>query len=354
MADYTVGGIQQVGIGVPDVDAAWTWYRSQFGADVGVFDDTEVAGLMTRYTGGIPQSRRAALAMNLSGGGGFEIWQFTSRTPTQPAFQPALGDFGILAVKLKSKDVAGAYERLRRAGDAVVGDVTEAPGGGKHFFVRDPLNNLFEIVEGIDWFGPVRRSLTGGVAGVTIGVANIDDALPLYRGILNYDRVVFDETDEFPDLADLPGGIGTFRRVLLGHSEPRRGPFAGLLGSTQIELIQRVGGEPGRRIFDGRFWGDLGFIHVCFDVQAFDELKDASTALGFTLTVDSGATFDMGEAGGRFGYIEDPDGTLIELVETHKMPLLSKLGLTIDLTKRPPGKPLSKVLLKLMSLKRKK
>ncbi len=354
MTDYIIGGIQQVGIGVPDVDPAWSWYRSQFGADIGVFDDTEVAGLMTRYTGGAPQSRRAALAMNLSGGGGFEIWQFTSRTPTQPSFQPALGDLGILAVKLKAKDVPGAYDRLRRAGDALVGNVVDAPGGGSHFYVRDPLHNLFEVVEGIDWFGPVRKSMMGGVAGVTIGVSSIDDALPLYQGVLKYDRIVFDETKEFADFAELPGGIGRFRRVVLGHSEPRKGPFGELLGSTQIELLGRVGGETGRRIFDGRFWGDLGFIHVCFDVQGFEELKESCSNHGFSLTIDSGATFDMGEAGGRFGYIEDPDGTLVELVETHRMPLIPKVGLTIDLKKRPRGKPLSKTLLKLMRFKRKK
>lgn len=353
MSDYIIGGIQQVGVGVPDVDPAWSWYRTQFGADVGVFDDTEVAGLMTRYTGGVAQSRRAALAMNLSGGGGFEIWQFTSRTPKQPAFQPGLGDLGILAVKLKTKDVAAAYQRLRKAGDAVVGDIGETPGGAPHFYVRDPLNNLFEIVEGIDWFGRTRESLLGGVAGVTIGVSNIDDVLPLYRDLLKYDAVASDTSGEFDDLKELPGGIGKFRRVLLGHSGPRRGPFCELLGSTQIELLQRIG-EPGRKIFDGRFWGDLGFIHVCFDVQDFDNLKEACHSLGFSFTVDSGNTFDMGEAGGRFGYIEDPDGTLIELVETHKMPIMAKMGLTIDLTKRPRGKPLPKPLLKLMALKRKK
>ena len=30
----------------------------------------------------------------------------------------------------------------------------------------------------------------------------------------------------------------------------------------------------------------------------------------------------MGDAAGQFAYIEDPDGTLIEFVETHKVPLV--------------------------------
>ena len=42
----------------------------------------------------------------------------------------------------------------------------------------------------------------------------------------------------------------------------------------------------------------------------------------------------MGEASGRFTYIEDPDGTLIEFVETHKVPVVARIGLYIDMNKR--------------------
>ena len=58
----------------------------------------------------------------------------------------------------------------------------------------------------------------------------------------------------------------------------------------------------------------------------------------------------MGEASGRFAYIEDPDGTLVELVETGKVPIMKKLGIVIDMTKRNPEKPLPKILFRLMGL----
>lgn len=57
-------------------------------------------------------------------------------------------------------------------------------------------------------------------------------------------------------------------------------------------------------------------------------------------------TFDMGEAAGHFAYIEDPDGTLIEFVETHKIPIIKKLGLYLNLRKRNPHKPLPDYILK--------
>lgn len=77
---YIISGIQQVGIGVSDAERAWTWYRKHFGMDVPVFKDSATATLMTRYTGDRAEDRYAILAMNMQGGGGFEIWQYTRST----------------------------------------------------------------------------------------------------------------------------------------------------------------------------------------------------------------------------------------------------------------------------------
>lgn len=52
-----------------------------------------------------------------------------------------------------------------------------------------------------------------------------------------------------------------------------------------------------------------------------DALKQECEDAGFPFTVDSADSFDMGEAAGRFTYIDDPDGTWIEFVETHKVPI---------------------------------
>jgi hypothetical protein len=60
----------------------------------------------------------------------------------------------------------------------------------------------------------------------------------------------------------------------------------------------------------------------------------------------------MGEAAGHFSYIEDPDGALIEFVETHKIPILKKLGWYLDLRKRNPEKPLPNWMLKALGLNR--
>ena len=46
-----ISGIQQVGIGIPDVHKAWKWYRNAFGIDIRMFEEAAEAALMTKYTG---------------------------------------------------------------------------------------------------------------------------------------------------------------------------------------------------------------------------------------------------------------------------------------------------------------
>jgi hypothetical protein len=79
-------------------------------------------------------------------------------------------------------------------------------------------------------------------------------------------------------------------------------------------------------------------------------LKAKLAATGFPLTVDSAQSFNMGQAAGHFTYCEDPDGTLIEMVETHKVPVAKKIGLYLHLKKRKPGKPLPRWIIKLLAL----
>ena len=71
MSSVVISGIQQIGIGVTDVNKAWKWYRKYFGMDIRVFEDAAIANFMLPYTGGEPRERYAALALNLQGGGGF-------------------------------------------------------------------------------------------------------------------------------------------------------------------------------------------------------------------------------------------------------------------------------------------
>ena len=365
MDEYLICGIQQVGVGIPDLSRAFRWYRKAFGIDVPIVDDEGVAALMLPYTGGQPRARHAVMAASMQGGAALEIWQYTQREPQPAAFEIQVGDLGIFCPRIKARDVQAAWESLapeslrpeslapgKPRRDHRLAPPAPDPGGEPCFFLRDPHGFPFQIVPGHSWFSRGTRA-TGGVAGAMIGVGDVERARRLYTGILGYDQVIYDARGQFSDLAALPGGKGRFRRVLLGHSAGRRGPFSPLLGPSRLELVQALDREP-RRIFADRLWGDLGFIHLCFDVRGMDALKARCAAEGFAFTVDSAAAgdFEMGEGSGRFCYVEDPDGTLVEFVEAYRLAILKGLGLYMDLRRRPADKPLPRWMLRTLSWNR--
>lgn len=344
-----------MGIGVKNVEEAWKWYIEHFGMDCRIFEDEAVAKLMLPFTAGEPRSRHAVLAINLQSGGGFEIWQHKGREPLNKTKEIKLGDLGITVCKMKVKDINQAYLFYKDKKAALPSEPAEDPAGEKSFFVKDPYGNIFQMVQANNWFMNEGK-VSGGTYGAIIGVSDIEKAKKVYADILGYDTVVYDSTDVFPDLAGLPGGKDKLRRILLKRSEPVTGPFSRIFGQSVMELVCNID-KPGDKIYEGRLWGDPGFIHLCFDIRGMDELKEYSGSKGFPFSVDSkhshdGNSFDMGEAAGHFAYIEDPDGTLIEFVETHKVPILKKMGWYIDLRKRNPGKSLPAWILKTLRFSR--
>ena len=355
MREYVISGIQQMGIGVVNVHEAWDWYRKHFGMDCRIFEDEAEARLMLPYTGGEPRKRHAVLALNLQSGGGFEIWQYKGRIPEARKEEIVLGDLGIIACKMKVKSTEEALAFYKKTGVAVPATVYEDPSGKKTFFMKDPYGNLFHLVEASDWFSDEKK-VTGGSFGALIGVSDIEKSKTVYSDILGYDEVVYDKTGIFADLASILGGNIECRRVLLKRSEPFAGPFSKVLGNSVIELIS-TSSYQGRKIFENRFWGDPGFIHLCYDIRGMDQLKSFCDSKGFPFTVDSkkshdGNSFDMGEAAGHFSYIEDPDGTLIEFVETHKIPIMKKFGWYINIRKRDAHKSLPDWMLKTLKFSR--
>ncbi len=349
-----INGIQQLGVGVEDVNESFKWYNKNFGMDIMVFNEKAVAELMLPHTEGKTRERHAILAINMQGGGGFEIWQHTGKSPSKPGFTIQLGDLGISVGKLKTANIKKAYDNLIANNDVeVLTPISKDPAGTPHFYIKDPYKNIWELVQN-PWVFKKTDANNGGILGCTIGVKNIDESLKIYRDILDYDVVVYDETGTFEDYKGIPGSENTFRRVLLRHKTPAKGAFSPIFGNSEIELVQVTDREP-VDIYKNRIWGDPGFIHLCYDVNDMDSIREEVKQKGFPFTVDSskkGDTFDMGEAAGSFSYIQAPEGTLIEFVETHKLPLLKKLGISLNLKNRKADKPLPSWILNMFKFKR--
>jgi catechol 2,3-dioxygenase-like lactoylglutathione lyase family enzyme len=346
-----INGIQQIGVGVDNADKAFNWYASVMGADISVFEDNNEATYMAPYMGGRAHKKRAILAVNIQGGGGYEHWQYLERQPVALKEPLQIGDFGINIASIKSLDVEKTFKRFQKLGINLLSDIVTAPDQKRCFYLQDPWNNILQIKESSEWFMK-GKSDVGGVFGGIIGVSDIEKSLKLYSDILEYDQVVYDYTDTFDDFKNLPNGTGRFRRILLTHSKERKGGFAPLFGKSYVELVQSVDSHMPKKIFAERYWGDIGFIHICFDIRHISSLMQECEEKGFPFKVRSSNSFDMGEANGSWGYLEDCDGTLIEIVETHKVPIMKKLNWYINLNKKDPHKPLPRWLIKAMQMKR--
>ena len=357
MDKYNIAGIQQIGIGVENLVEAWKYYIDIFNMDVKILDDNNVADIMAPYMGGKPRKKRAVIAINMQGGGGFEIWNHQQHQPQKPEFELQFGDLGCFAAKIKSRNVKHSFEEFSKKNVKILGSVNKSIDGKDTFFIGDIYGNTFQIVEDKYIFLDEHHS-TGGPVGAIVGCSDIDKTLVLYRDILGYDKIIVDETGTFEDITFLPSGNKKFRRMLLTESSPRKGSFSHLFGQSYIELIQALDRTP-KKIYEGRYWGDPGFIQICYDVRNMRELEKKCESLGFPFTADSAAkqkndaeSFEMGDAAGHFTYIEDPDGYLIEFVETHKIPIMKKLGIYLNLRKRDPEKPLPDWILKMLRFTR--
>ena len=349
MDSFLISGIQQIGVGTTDFRKSWNWYIEMFGIDVKILEDDTVAERMLPYTGGVPQQRHACIAVNIQGGGGFEIWQYSKRKPEPCPFKIAAGDLGVFAAKLNCRDVKAFHKQISaKWQDCTIPETL--PDGTPCFYVKDLFGNVFQIVENKKVFID-QGKLTGGMAGAVIGVTDMDKSVKFYREVLGYNILISDTTGPFSTNNPMPEADKQYRRIILKAPE-RKGAFAELFGDSTIELVQALERSP-RKIYEGRYWGDPGFIQVCFDVTNMKALGEFCASKGHPFTVDScpdGERFDMGDASGHFTYIEDPDGTLIEFVEAHKVSIVKKLGLAIDMSRRDPEKPLPKLLFRLMGL----
>ena len=355
MKEKVICGIQQVGIGVEELLEPWKWYNKVMGFEMKIFDDEGVAERMLPYTGGKPQPRRAVLAFNPRGGGGFEVWQPKGRKVKYPERPLMLGYYGINICKLKAKDVDKSFAHLKANGATMLSEVSLSPFGFKHFYFQDPWNNIFEVEQNDYAFIDDKNKTNGGVNGACIGVKDMEKSIEFYGKLLDYDTIVGDVTGTFDELGNLNGGKDEFRRVMLKRSKPIQGPLSDMMGDSHIELIQcmdAISMDAINRVRTGtlenRYWGDPGYIHLCFDVRNMECIKEAAEALGHPFVCDGGRDFDMGDANGHFTYVEDPNGTLIEFVETFKVPVMKKFGIYLNLGDRDDYKPLPKFMTKAM------
>lgn len=352
---YLIRGLQQIGIGVKNADESFYWYKKHLGADIKVIDKTGKSEIVSSHSAQKGWDRRTVMAINLQGGGGLEMWQHLSKESKSASADFLLGDIGINVCKIKCLDIEKAYYWYKDNG-VEPSVINVNPNGQKNFFIKDLYGNNFQIVEYGNYFKDEKK-VTGLMCGAIIGVSNIDKSMEFYVDILGYNEIEYDAEGKFDDFSVIEGGDKIFRRVLLSHSESREGGFGRLLGSSQIELVQVSNRKP-EIIYKDRIVGDLGFFHLCFDVSGILALKNTLLNEGYSFSIvgqdKNKSHINLDNTVGTFSHTEDPDGTLIEFVETHKVPIIKSLNVRLNLNRRDPHKPIPSWIIKALKFNRSK
>lgn len=346
-----VHAIQHIGIGVTDHAKAWSFYRDQLGFIVPVSKAHSEAARMGELTDGV-QKRKVVIALNLLGGAMIEIFQFTSKS-VRPRPKIQWGNTGILGFSLKVLDIHKAYIDLKKAGvEIITGPVDMLPAknaGWKQMFFRDPDGNILSLIQSDDMKFSLRRRKAniGGIELTTIGVSDMDKSLNYYRNILGYSKIIYDWEGKDKNLKDIPGADRKLRRVLLTKPEGSTSMFRYFFKAGMIELIE-VDEQNKVHTFKNRGWGDQGIFELCFDVNDIGGTFNNLVRNGARPVLEPNVeAFDMGEeTSALFGYVNDPDGLFIEIVEIAGFRILP--GVKFDLRKRGAHRPLSPFLMKLL------
>ena len=148
-----------------------------------------------------------------------------------------------------------------------------------------------------------------------------------------------------------PGGEQEVQRVILTTSQMAKGPFGAVIGYSLIELIctpMRVG----QKIFRGRIWGDVGFVHIGLDIFDMKGLAERLAQNNIAFKCDSASALSMGKTQVHCAYVVDPDGILIELIEVYKIPLIEKWGIFLNVHGKKAGKALPNWMIRLLRFSR--
>lgn len=345
--------MQHYGFGVADRDKSWAFYR-KLGFDVPMSLNQSYASRMEPVVGG-DYERKVVIAANLLGGATLELYQYLSTEPRPFPSNWSWGDPGMSASALKVPDINLALELFEDTPEKVISGPLSwtAKPEWKAALISDPDSLLLFLIEVPEIKYSLRKDgqRVGGAIFPTIAVTDMERSLVFYRNILEYKEFVYDWKGIDPVLAAIPGGDRPMRRVLLHDPRPSTSFYSFYLDRGWIELVE-VEGRKGPHIYHGRRWGDIGQMEICLDVNDIRGTFDELVARGAKPILEPNTDdFDMGHGStALFAYIQDPDGTMIELAEATRLKVTEKLS--IDLRKRKPGKPFPKWMMKMLRNKR--
>jgi catechol 2,3-dioxygenase-like lactoylglutathione lyase family enzyme len=298
----TFRGVDHVGVGVADMEAALDFYAQVGFSDV-LFD----------WTGLVPgPDREARVAMLANpqatpvGAGRIKLVQVLDGDGPPPApTGGGWGELGICEICLHARGVEGVHRALVGVGAESRMEPLSASTPPNDValdiaYVADPWRGKLELIE---WTG-LWHSLPGapraeGVTHVAFGVADMDRTRAFY-GRLGFTAPLFESTEFFDPMADWYPGDPPDQHMVM-------------LMAAQGAAIEPVVLDPPGPDCRGE-WGHVGPFEFAIAVGSLEagvaELRRAGVELH-----GEPVTIDVGTGEWRYAYFRDPDDLFVSLVE---------------------------------------
>ena len=320
-----INALQHVGQGVWDTDKTYRFYKRFFGYKVKLSDLTISDQDMAPIIGSV-ESLRALMAMNAKGGGILELIEYKS-CPIRPyPNDGGYGNYGILEVGYGVSNIDSVVADLSSQGVQFLTPVYDIRLSEDRIwrcaYLLDPDGLRLQLVEELgSAHSTGQRPEIRGILHVGIGVSDLARSMTFYESMLNFDKVVCEFEGHIPEMDPLTNGPISLKLAILERSQPTKSPVDFLPKGT-VKLFE-VPGYPGKHIYDGRRWGDIGCMEFCLDVTDIETTTEEIRSKGVDTFLDP-TEVDMGSGTkGVFVYIRDPDGTIVELAEVRSVAWVS-------------------------------
>ncbi len=143
--------------------------------------------------------------------------------------QPSLSDLGVLAFKVRTKDIKRQYLKLKAAQEPFLEKFAYTYYNKPCFWLTDSEANFFQVVE---------EQAQEGVYGIIISVDNIDKARSFFSNF-GFTEEIHKSIGYFSDLEPLGFSPNKkAKRLILRHKT--RHPLSNFMGITEIDLVQML------------------------------------------------------------------------------------------------------------------
>jgi len=304
-------GIDHVGVGVGDMDAALDFYGRRLGFTEVLFDHSGPLPGLEELT---HRPRRAARTVMLRsshptklGSGCIKLVQVLDGDgpPPMPAAQQ-YGEVGICEVCVHTRHTEAVYRLLvdEKGCPPLMEPVSAVldPHGVSCdvAYLADPSRGKVELIE---WTGrgaaPAGAPRLEGVNHVAFGVADMDATKEFYAG-MGFVDLLFESHGFFDAMAPwYSGALPDQHMILVQHA---RGA-----GIEPVRLTPQAADARGE-------WGHLGPMEFAVGVSNLDKAVERLRDSGVQFLCDP-QSIDVGTGEWKYAYLQEPDGNYVSLVE---------------------------------------